>query len=215
MCTLYEEGGTGKRQEANSSDVLAAYIRWIAHQAQELRLVRPTHHAPVILPSGSIESMKWGFRVKVPGAKGKLVEKTVVNSREDKLNTRTWKQSFQERRCLIPAAAYYEWTGAPGSKQAHRFTRPDGDVMWIAGIWDEDPARGRFYSMITTEPNRVAAFVHDRMPALLRLEEIGPFLAGEMRTFQPADDVLEAAAVESPLSPPAPKRPNLQQGELW
>jgi len=231
MCTAYQVGGSSIRQEANRPSVLQLFLDAMAEESASGRsrkqLIRPTNVAPVIMPDGAIAAMHWGFRVKVPGASGKLLVKTVVNAREDKLETRTWKKAFQERRCIIPASAYYEWTGAPGSKQAHLFTRPDLDWMWLAGIWEEHPEHGRCYSMLTTEPNRVAAFVHDRMPAILRPEEIGPYLAGEMRNFHPAEDVLQAVQVPSPLSkaaeesaetmekapPPEPTPP--AQGELF
>ena len=38
---------------------------------------------------------------------------------------------------LIPISGYYEWQDTTGGKQPYYFTRRDGQVMTIAGLWDE------------------------------------------------------------------------------
>jgi putative SOS response-associated peptidase YedK len=58
----------------------------------------------------------------------------------------------------------------PTGKQPYYFTRRDGQVITIAGIQDGwvDPATRealRSCSMVITEPNKLAAEVHDRMPS--------------------------------------------------
>src|SRR4051794_16377667 len=45
--------------------------------------------------------------------------------------------TFKERRCIIPANGFYEWTGEKGAKQPHLFTAADGSpVLAFAGLWD-------------------------------------------------------------------------------
>ena len=38
---------------------------------------------------------------------------------------------------MIPVSAFHEWgPSAGGRKQAHEFSDPDDDWLWIAGLWE-------------------------------------------------------------------------------
>lgn len=154
MCTAYE---LGKRGGSFPARVGAKAVRELL-SIERTKLLRPTLEAPVILPDGSLEPMRWGFARKFSHA--------VVNSREDKLDGGMWSDAMANRRCLIPVAAYYEWSGPRGEKRTHRFTATDESWLWVAGIWEENAELGRCFSMITTEPRGVVRGVHDRMPAV-------------------------------------------------
>ena len=59
-----------------------------------------------------------------------------------------------------------------GGKQPYYFTRRDGQVITIAGLWDEwkDTETGeptKSCTMIITAANDFVAEVHDRMPVIL------------------------------------------------
>jgi putative SOS response-associated peptidase YedK len=136
-----------------------------------------------------------------------------VNSREDKLGGGTWGKAFLERRCLIPASAFFEWVTGPDCRALPlRFTRPGSRGILIAGIWEEDKERGECFSMITTEPSDAIRLVHDRMPAVLANEQLRPYLEGTLKEFGPSSVPLEWAVAENFLrkaaDPPA-------QGELF
>ncbi|MES2660850.1 MAG: SOS response-associated peptidase family protein [Verrucomicrobiota bacterium] len=186
----------------------AAIARLIA---EETRLIRPTLPAPVVMPDGSWKSMLWGFRLPIPGKPGS--KRTVVNSREDKLSGRTWNASFRERRCLIVASAFYEWTDRAGAKVPLRFERPEGRLLCIAGIWREEEGRGECFSMITTEPNAVLGPVHDRMPAVLDSDQVASYLAGGLQEFGPSRVPLIYTEAENFLRPKNPAKPI--QGDLF
>jgi putative SOS response-associated peptidase YedK len=193
VCTAYEIGNRG-----------GTFPQWVsASAATELLnigepiIIRPTVTAPVIMPDGHVEHLRWGFRREFAAkTKGRTLSRTVVNSREDKLNGSIWRSAFNERRCLVPATAFYEWVALGASNVPLRFTRPEGAWLWIAGIWEEDPQSGRF-SMITTDPNTAVAPVHDRMPALLTEEQIQPYLANKLHTFGPSSLSLHYQQVEN------------------
>lgn len=177
MCTAYEIGPNASRsQSATIAQMIAALVDL------PLRIIRPTLAAPVIMPNGEIREMHWGFRIPIPGGK----KRTVVNSREDKLSGRTWNKGFRERRCLIPAAAFFEWVDGPRGKVPLRFTRPDSQAVLIAGIWGTDQEKGEVFSMITTEPTAIIGPIHDRMPAVLAEEQVMPYLTGELHEFGPS-----------------------------
>ena len=82
-----------------------------------------------------------------------------------------FRESFARRRCIVPADGYYEWTRA--GKVPHAF-RPAGDrVFALGGIWDswddtETGEKRNTFAVVTTEPNELAASIHDRMPVIRR-----------------------------------------------
>jgi putative SOS response-associated peptidase YedK len=44
--------------------------------------------------------------------------------------------AFAKRRCLLPAAAFYECQAAPAGKTPYAIARVNGDPMAFAGIWE-------------------------------------------------------------------------------
>ncbi len=181
VCTAYEIGKNGKRLPARVKIPVVEKLRAL----RETKIIRPTLSAPVILPDGDMREMNWGFRRKFRGVKGP-VSRTIVNSREDKLDTAIWREAFRERRCLIPAIAFYEWVEVSGGKTMPlRFTAEDDGWLMIAGIWEQGE-NGPCFSMLTTEPSACVREVHDRMPAVMTDAQIDPFLDGELHEFGPS-----------------------------
>lgn len=159
---------------------------------------------PVVLSENEVKVMSWGFRREKFGV--------VNNSRADKLRGSMWRRAFEERRCLIPVAGYFEWTGPKGQKQTHRFQSVSGEWLWVAGIWEESQEHGFCFSMITTEANRTVLPIHHRMPALLNEEEQERFLGGEIFSFDPPP---EAIVVNECVNPLLAKKEPPAQGELF
>ena len=106
----------------------------------------------------------------------------------------TFRDSFNRRRCLMPASGYYEWQTTPQGKQPYYFTRVDGQPMTVAAVQDVwvDPATNeplRSCCMVITEPNKFAAEIHDRMPVILETKDFEQWERG---------DVTDAAALMKP-----------------
>ena len=75
---------------------------------------------------------------------------------------------------------------APKGKQPFYFTRRDGQVMTIAGLWSEwgDKAGGetlKSCTMLITEPNEFVAKVHDRMPVILEAKDFQKWERGDAK----------------------------------
>ena len=121
-------------------------------------------------------------------------------------------KGLSRSRCIIPASAFYEWSGPKGKKQTHRFTRMNGEWFWIAGIWEESRDLGLCFSMITTGANSLMASIHDRMPAFLEEEEIAGSFAGEVNSFSPSPESLKVEDSPNPLIKP---KGDIVQGELF
>ncbi len=156
-------------------------------------LVRKSDPGVVVRADSRVEIMRWGFHRKFNPA--------INNARSDKLEGGMWREAFHEQRCVIPMTLFYEWgPGVGGRKQAHEFHDPDDNYLWAAGIWEENPDFGVCYSIVTTAASPMMATIHDRMPALLRPEEMQEFLTGSGHwDFQPFSGQLVVTPCESPL----------------
>ena len=122
------------------------------------------------------ELLQWGF----PGFdKGKLL----INARAESVKDRpTFADSYAERRCVLPAAGFYEWDK---KKEKVTFTVPENRILYLAGIYRPYGEEKRFV-VLTREANASMAQVHDRMPLILSRAEVWPWVNGGSE----ADDIL-------------------------
>lgn len=159
--------------------------------------IRPTDTAPVLRQEDGIirpALLGWGFS---------LNGKTVINARAETVAEKSlFADSLHHRRCIVPAAAFYEWDRA-GRK--YLFRPRDGQALWMAGLYEQREGRESF-CIVTTAANSSMVGIHDRMPLLLSREEAADWL-----TDTKAAQRLLLGAV-----PPALERETLDgQLELW
>mgnify|MGYP001103001959 CR=1 FL=1 len=120
-----------------------------------------------------IGRLRWGL---LPGRWAEKKGPPLINARAETLLAQpAFKESFIERRCLIPADGFYEWLTDERGKRPVWISRPDGDLFAFAGLWAALPQRdgdGVTYSctIVTCEPNELIRPVHNRMPVVLRPE---------------------------------------------
>ena len=81
----------------------------------------------------------------------------------------------QSHRCLIPATAFFEFTGAKYPKTRHRLWMPALPFFAIAGLWRPGDG-GDGFTMLTTEPGPDIAPIHDRQIVILRPEQWAAWL---------------------------------------
>lgn len=71
-------------------------------------------------------------------------------------------------RCLIPASAFFEFTGKKYPKAKHRFTLNDSAFMAIAGLWREEQGnQPPSFTMLTTNPGPDVEAYHNRQVVVL------------------------------------------------
>lgn len=84
-------------------------------------------------------------------------------------NFKSEGRSFaKSNRCLIPASAFFEFTGTKYPKAKHRFTLNDAPFICIAGLWR--PGEGNqpaSFTMLTTAPGPDVAPIHGRQICVL------------------------------------------------
>jgi len=110
----------------------------------QIEMTRPTNTLPVFRPLDPTQAgdglclvqQRWWLVPFFHRGDTKAWKAMCTNARAQTVATsRTFKGPYERRRCLVPADAYYEWTGDKGTKTCWRFERPDGDWWSFA-----DPA---------------------------------------------------------------------------
>lgn len=136
----------------------------------------------LVLAEHQLRTMTWGFPLVLTGKQGqKLKPKPVNNAREDKLHTPFWRDSFVQRRCLVPVSAWAEAEGEKGrmTRTWYGLGPADGaELFAVAGVWRPTAEWGAAYSMVMVDGCAQMAEVHDRMPVLLAPPDWARWLAG-------------------------------------
>jgi putative SOS response-associated peptidase YedK len=147
----------------------------------------------------------WGFRPfwrdrarRVPGW---------INAKaETAAESRAFGAGLRQRRCVIPADAFYEWDRGPGPPQPYAIGPTDGRPFAFAGIWtDANGDQAATTAIVTIGANPRIGRLHHRMPVILA--EIDAWLASDtppehvMAMLQPApDDAVRIWAVSTAVN---------------
>jgi putative SOS response-associated peptidase YedK len=99
---------------------------------------------------------RWGLMAK---------ERPVINARAETVAERPlFREAFRQRRCLIPADGFFEWTGPSSARRPIWFHSQRG-LLLFGGIFEiDDPPR---FVILTTSPNGQVKAIHDRMPLII------------------------------------------------
>ncbi|WP_370599541.1 SOS response-associated peptidase [Pseudomonas nitroreducens] len=169
--------------------------RWI----DRVYNVAPTTHVPMVLLNEAGEQevvpARWGL---IPLWWKKEKPPTFsFNARSEEAATKPmWRDAIRHRRCLMPAAGWYEWNEQePVKNKAGRATHQpyyhhalDDGVLAIAGIWstwsppDGEPMTS--CALLTKEAEGLVAAIHHRMPVILAPEQWALWLSPETPTEQ-------------------------------
>lgn len=180
----------------------------------------PTKQAPVILtraakdepgdPLRQLRLLSWGL---VPSwAKDTKVGLRMTNARaETVLDKSSFARAAAVRRCLVPAAGWYEWQVSPVAKDAKGkprkqpffIHRGDGDLLAFAGLYefwrdravaDDDPAAWLVsFTIITTAADPGMDRIHDRQPLVLERGDHERWLDPDLTDPQGIADLLDFA----------------------
>ncbi|WMX15046.1 SOS response-associated peptidase [Aureispira sp. CCB-E] len=118
-----------------------------------------------------LQIFSWGL---IPHwAKDKSVGTNLINAQVEGIASKlSFRLPIRQRRCLIFADSYYEWTKEGRATQPYRVQLSNGDLMTFAGVWDVwvDGNQGlhKTFSIITTPANNsLKELGISRMPALI------------------------------------------------
>jgi putative SOS response-associated peptidase YedK len=143
--------------------------------------IAPTQRVPIVRqdrkePKRTFCLVRWGlipYWAKEPS----IGLKTINAMSETAADKPAFRDAMRRHRCLVLADGFYEWKriGAR-DKQPYSFSMIDDSAFAFAGLWERwrNPA-GEFVetcTILTTKPNSLVADVHDRMPVILKPEDL-------------------------------------------
>ncbi len=130
---------------------------------------------------GEARFLQWGL---IPAWSKEA--KGIINARVETIDQKpSFSDSFQKRRCLIPADGFYEWERHGKISQPYYFRLKDESPFAFAGIWDQWQGNGRSITscaIITTTANELLAKIHHRMPVILPSESYDLWLNEDCRS---------------------------------
>ena len=135
--------------------------------------VCPTNDLAVaVTDEGSrrLRAMRWGF---VPQWYKTVNDgPLIINARAETIAGKpAFREAVRQRRCLIPANGFYEWTkGEGGARLPWYIKSADEAPMVMAGIWQDWEASGERFStvaVVTCAAGGGMEQLHHRMPVIL------------------------------------------------
>ena len=168
-------------EAANRSSLKDRLVSKLARPLVTEGEVRPTDLVPVIAPSSKSQEptvfpMVWGFTI--PRRQTSLFNARVESATEKP----TFKESWEKRRCIVPASWYYEWehlinasTGKSKTGDKYMIQAKGSNVIYLAGLYRLEEIAGiqvPVFTILTREPSDEIRFIHDRMPVMLPKEYI-------------------------------------------
>ena len=135
--------------------------------------VCPMTREPIVLQDDKGRRLgltRWGWKRPF------LKNRPMINARGDDIltgKTKMFSKALRERRCVIPAANFYEWRRDEHDKPLapYAIAITDQPIFGMAGLWeneDEDGSLVGAHLVLTVQPNAVMASIHDREPMILR-----------------------------------------------
>ena len=183
-CRYYMEKSPELRpyiEAANRSSLKDRLVSKLARPLVTEGEVRPTDLVPVIAPSSkslepTVFPMVWGFTI--PRRQTSLFNARVESATEKP----TFKESWEKRRCIVPASWYYEWehlinasTGKSKTGDKYMIQAKGSNVIYLAGLYRLEEIAGiqvPVFTILTREPSDEIRFIHDRMQVMLPKEYI-------------------------------------------
>lgn len=137
----------------------------------------PSELAPILVAKNDNivpEILKWG-------APGFEKSKQIINARAESVyNRKMFRESILQRRCIIPANGFFEWSHL-GTKKKYYFTDYNSNIIYMAGIYNKYQGIDCFI-ILTTAANQSMSDVHGRMPLLFNRREMEDWLMDEKQT---------------------------------
>ena len=179
--------------------------------------IAPAQDAPsIVFHNGQLaeRQMRWGLQP--PWANF-----PIINVKSETLADKpSFRESFSNRRCLIPADGFYEWR-KPG-RVPFRFVLPDRSTFCFAAVWDQSfikaaPQPVETFAIITVDASPEVRPIHDRMPLIISPQNYESWLVDLVAAVEllkakepvkldcyPVNSIVNKAANEDPrcIEPP-------------
>ena len=152
----------------------------------------PTETVPVLrLDSGGqpeIVPMRWWLTPY--WSKGPSTKYSMFNAKsETAARSPAFREPYRKRRCVVPVSGFYEWARQNNRKLPY-YIRPHDDTgLLLAGLWDRwrNPDSGEAllsFTVLTVPAAPEMAFVHDRQPLMLSVDDARRWMDPESDDFE-------------------------------
>ncbi|MDU5083103.1 SOS response-associated peptidase [uncultured Tissierella sp.] len=155
-----------------SIDVLIERYKAIKNM-EEFKLpdeIFPTNTVPIVINKDNIQlsMMKWGFMPE-------FTKKPIINARAETVDIKPlFRNSFYNKRCLVPATSFFEWENLDGKKIKRRISVKEENIFSLAGLYNifrnKNGQEQESFTIITTDANEDMKKIHHRMPVILPKE---------------------------------------------
>ena len=160
--------------------------------------VCPTQPVPVITSQAGVRHlvpMRWGF---VPHWYASPTDgPLLINARAETIADKpAFRAACRDRRCLVPATGFFEWTkDADGTRLPWYFHDPGGAPLVFAGVWQRWERAGQSLvtcAIVSTAAGPGMAEIHHREPVTLAPQDWALWLGedgkGAARLMQAAPE---------------------------
>ena len=139
-------------------------------------IVKPTLAAPILIANPDhgkpeVAPMRFGLVPHWYTKSFRDWKATSFNARVEEVDDKpAFKGAFRYRRAIVPAEAFYEWSGPKNARTKWRITRGDNDPLGLAAIWDEASCQEGgvlSFAILTRAATEPMAAIHDREPIAL------------------------------------------------
>ena len=168
-------------------------------------------------PQGSkFETYLWGlvpFWSKDPKAGVRPINAKAETAHEKPM----FRKLLRERRCLVPADCFFEWKATPAGKVPYCVRMASEAPFFFAGLWDVwheghvDAIPS--FTILTTQPNELAATIHDRMPVIVQAGDYTRWLDPSVREPDAIADVLSPYPADEMIAYPISRLVNNVKNE--
>jgi len=136
--------------------------------------VKPSNLAPVLRAEQDkvrLDVMKWGF------PRWDQSSGLIINARSETVMEKPlFRDSFLNRRVVIPSSGFYEWDHRPDHPKDKYFFTLQGMVSYMAGFYNrftlKDGQIAECFVILTAPAIAPVAELHDRMPVILPRQKI-------------------------------------------
>jgi len=108
-------------------------------------------------------------------------KRRIINARSETIfEKKTFKELINQKRCIVPVSAYYEWQGKGDEKIKHEIFDASESIMSIAGLYnvfvDQENHKTYQFTLLTKDANESVREIHHRMPVIIKKEDTEEWL---------------------------------------
>src|SRR3954469_21727258 len=151
-------------------NVAPSDTHWIVEYGADRRVLAPA---------------KWGYLPASSSSRrggAAAARKPLINVRGEQVGSgHGFREAFASRRCAVVTDGFFEWNAR---REPFWYHRADGGLVLLGGLFQgaSDAEPDPRFTVLTTQPNKLIAAVHDRMPVIVPTARLDDWL-----TAPPAD----------------------------